>query len=141
MVNALAGPAQELPQQTGSVREHDVKGRHTTTSRSLHAISRGDWMIDTPGMRTLRVSDAAYGIDTLFEQITELAPTLQVSPLLPRPRTGLCRPCAVSEGRLESERLARWRTMVAGNRNNTSVQARPSDGRPAPRHTRQIEAD
>ena len=59
LVNTLAGPGQELPQETGAIREHDAKGRHTTTSRSLHAIAGGGWVIDTPGMRTLHVSDAA----------------------------------------------------------------------------------
>jgi ribosome biogenesis GTPase len=74
MVNALAGVAQDQLQQTGSIREHDAQGRHTTTSRSLHAMSSGGWVIDTPGMRTLHVSDAAAGIDELFAEITELAP-------------------------------------------------------------------
>ena len=74
LVNTLAGPTQELAQQTGGIREHDAKGRHTTTSRSLHAIAGGGWVIDTPGMRTLHVSDAAFGIETLFAEITELAP-------------------------------------------------------------------
>ena len=79
MVNALAGAAQDQLQQTGSIREHDAKGRHTTTSRSLHAISGGGWVIDTPGMRTLHVSGAASGIDELFVEITELAPLCKFS--------------------------------------------------------------
>ena len=60
LVNTLAGSAQQLPQQTGDIREQDAKGRHTTTSRSLHPIAGGGWVIDTPGMRTLQVSDVAY---------------------------------------------------------------------------------
>lgn len=39
LVNTLAGPDGEAPQATGGIREHDAKGRHTTTSRSLHAIA------------------------------------------------------------------------------------------------------
>ena len=34
LVNTLAGPGQDAPQLTGEIREHDAKGRHTTTSRS-----------------------------------------------------------------------------------------------------------
>jgi ribosome biogenesis GTPase len=143
MVNTLAGPAQELPQPTGSIREHDAKGRHTTTSRSLHAISGGGWVIDTPGMRTLHVSDAANGIDTLFAEITELAPLCKFRDCTHAHEPGCAVRVAVTDGRLESERLTRWRTMVTENRNNTSEQARPSEGKPTtPRRTRrQREAD
>jgi ribosome biogenesis GTPase len=74
LVNALAGSIEGEPQQTGDIRAHDAKGRHTTTSRSLHAIAGGGWVIDTPGMRTLHVSDAASGLETLFAEITELSP-------------------------------------------------------------------
>jgi ribosome biogenesis GTPase len=142
MVNALAGPAQQLPQQTGSIREHDAKGRHTTTSRSLHAISGGGWVIDTPGMRTLHVSDAAHGIDTLFSEITELAPLCKFRDCTHAHEPGCAVRLAVAEGRLETERLARWRMMVAENRNNTPEQAKPGGSRPIPRRRRrQIEAD
>ncbi len=74
LLNTLAGPDQDAPQETGGIRENDAKGRHTTTSRSLHRIAGGGWVIDTPGMRSLHVSDVAFGIDTLFAEITELAP-------------------------------------------------------------------
>ena len=41
-------------QDTGAVREHDSRGKHTTTSRSLHRLPGGACVIDTPGLRTLR---------------------------------------------------------------------------------------
>lgn len=142
MVNALAGAAQELPQQTGSIREHDAQGRHTTTSRSLHAISSGGWVIDTPGMRTLHVSHAASGIDELFAEITELAPLCKFRDCTHAHEPGCAVRAAVAEGRLDAERLARWRMIVAENRNNTPAQARPGGGRPSPRRARpQTEAD
>ena len=74
LVNVLAGTMQLLPQRTGEVRENDAKGRHTTTSRSIHAIAGGGWVIDTPGIRSLHISHAAHGVSTLFGEITELAP-------------------------------------------------------------------
>ncbi|MDB5656598.1 MAG: rsgA [Tardiphaga sp.] len=142
LVNTLAGETQEQPQQTGSIREHDSQGRHTTTSRSLHAISGGGWVIDTPGMRTLHVSDAASGIDTLFAEITELAPLCKFRDCTHAHEPGCAVRVAVSEGRLEPERLARWRMMVTENRSNTSAPAKPGGGRPSPRRTRpQVELD
>ncbi len=40
---------------TGAVREDDSRGRHTTTHRSLHRTPGGACIIDTPGLRALRL--------------------------------------------------------------------------------------
>lgn len=40
--------------KTGAVREHDARGRHTTTHRALIALPTGACIIDTPGMRELK---------------------------------------------------------------------------------------
>lgn len=48
---------------TGAIREDDAKGRHTTTNRALFRIPDGGWLIDTPGMRELRLSDVSEGIE------------------------------------------------------------------------------
>ena len=42
-------------QATAAIREHDAKGRHTTTSRQMFALPSGAWVIDTPGMRELKL--------------------------------------------------------------------------------------
>ncbi len=128
LVNTLAGPTQELAQQTGGIREHDAKGRHTTTSRSLHAIAGGGWVIDTPGMRTLRVSDAAFGIETLFAEITELAPLCRFSDCTHSHEPGCAVQEAVAEGVLDPERLTRWRKLVEGSGNQTSGRSGPRRG-------------
>jgi ribosome biogenesis GTPase / thiamine phosphate phosphatase len=106
LVNTLAGSAQQLPQQTGDIREQDAKGRHTTTSRSLHPIAGGGWVIDTPGMRTLQVSDVAYGIDTLFAEITELAPLCRYRDCTHAHEPGCAVQAALAAGTLDPERLA-----------------------------------
>lgn len=125
LVNTLAGLTQELAQQTGGIREHDAKGRHTTTSRSLHAIAGGGWVIDTPGMRTLRVSDAASGIETLFAEITELAPLCRFSDCTHVHEPGCAVRGAVAAGVLDPERLTRWRKLVEESSNNTSTRGWP----------------
>ena len=51
LTNTLLGRA---TQDTGAVREHDSRGKHTTTSRSLHRLPGGACIIDTPGLRALR---------------------------------------------------------------------------------------
>jgi ribosome biogenesis GTPase len=121
LVNTLTGPTQELAQQTGGIREHDAKGRHTTTSRSLHAIAGGGWVIDTPGMRTLRVSDAAFGIGTLFAEITELAPLCRFSDCTHDHEPGCAVQGAVTAGVLDPQRLARWRKLSEESSTKTST--------------------
>ncbi len=123
LVNTLAGAAQDMPQETGGIREHDAKGRHTTTSRSLHAIAGGGWVIDTPGMRSLHVGDAAQGIDTLFAEITELAPLCRFRDCTHAHEPGCAVQAAVATGALDGERLARWRKLSDENRGNTPEQA------------------
>jgi ribosome biogenesis GTPase len=119
LVNTLAGDEQDVPQLTGGIREHDAKGRHTTTARSLHAIAGGGWVIDTPGMRTLQVSDNAYGIDTLFAEITELAPSCKFRDCTHAHEPGCAVQAAVKAGTLDPERLTRWRKLREENKGNT----------------------
>ncbi|MBC8129303.1 MAG: ribosome small subunit-dependent GTPase A [Rhizobiaceae bacterium] len=119
LVNTLAGGAIERPQETGGIRESDAKGRHTTTARSLHRIAAGGWVIDTPGMRTLHVSDAAEGIDRLFSEITELAPLCRFRDCTHAHEPGCAVLAAVADGRLDAERLGRWRKLLDENRDRT----------------------
>lgn len=132
LVNTLAGPVQELPQQTSGIREHDAKGRHTTTSRSLHAIAGGGWVIDTPGIRTLDVSHVNHGIDTLFAEIIELAPHCRFRDCTHAHEPGCAVQAAVAAGTLDPERLTRWRKLREENCDDTPEQGRPRGSSPMP---------
>jgi ribosome biogenesis GTPase / thiamine phosphate phosphatase len=61
-------------QDTGGVRGGDGRGRHTTTVRSLHALASGACIIDTPGLRTLRLDADAGDVVQAFDDIARLAP-------------------------------------------------------------------
>jgi ribosome biogenesis GTPase len=111
LVNTLVGAGGGQPQLTGGVRESDSKGRHTTTSRSLHAIEGGGWVIDTPGVRSLHLKDVGQGIDMLFAEITELAPTCKFRNCSHDHEPGCAVRAAVAAGTLDPERLARWRKL------------------------------
>ncbi|BAC12300.1 hypothetical conserved protein [Oceanobacillus iheyensis HTE831] len=52
LINALLT---EKVLKTGSVREDDKRGRHTTTHRELFNLPTGGVIIDTPGMRELQL--------------------------------------------------------------------------------------
>jgi ribosome biogenesis GTPase len=125
LVNTLAGLSGESSQETGGIRERDAKGRHTTTARSLHAVAGGGWIIDTPGMRTLHVSDVAEGIDLVFSEITELAPLCRFRDCTHDHEPGCAVQAAVDAGTLPAERLTRWRTLLEENRKNTPQMTGP----------------
>jgi ribosome biogenesis GTPase len=70
LTNTLLGtPVQD----TGAVRAADSRGRHTTTSRSLHCLPGGACVIDTPGLRGLRPDLGEAALAATFDDIGALA--------------------------------------------------------------------
>jgi len=70
LINHLAG-ADRLKVQT--VREHDDRGRHTTTHRELVLLPSGGLVLDTPGMRELQLWDGDESLQLVFDDIEALA--------------------------------------------------------------------
>jgi ribosome biogenesis GTPase / thiamine phosphate phosphatase len=70
IANALLG---EDRLRTGSVRESDSRGRHTTTHRELVPLPGGGALIDTPGMRELQLWAGAESVGEVFGEIAALA--------------------------------------------------------------------
>jgi ribosome biogenesis GTPase len=68
LINHLTGD-DHLKVQT--VREHDDRGKHTTTHRELILLPRGGLVLDTPGMRELQLWDGR--LQFVFEDIEEFA--------------------------------------------------------------------
>ncbi len=125
LLNTLSAKTADEMQLTGSIREGDAKGRHTTTSRSLHAILGGGWVIDTPGMRTLHVGEVAVGLDILFAEIVELAPKCRFRDCTHDHEPGCAVQMAIVSGNLDPARLDRWRKLLVENRVNSPVQSGP----------------
>jgi ribosome biogenesis GTPase len=74
LTNALAGLAgSSSAQATGTVRRGDGRGRHTTTARTLHLTPSGACLIDTPGLRTLRLDADATALRSAYDDIETLA--------------------------------------------------------------------
>jgi len=103
LTNALTG----LEQLTQDIRNSDARGRHTTTARSMHRMKAGGWLIDTPGMRALRLSDAREGLEAVFTDIEELASQCRFNDCAHESEPG----CAV-RGAVEPDRLKRWRKLM-----------------------------
>ena len=71
LTNTLLGAA---VQDTGGTRGGDGRGRHTTTVRTLHPLPGGACLIDTPGLRTLRLDADPDDVVAAFDDIARLAP-------------------------------------------------------------------
>lgn len=115
LVNSLAGAAQE----TAAVRADDQRGRHTTTSRSMHRLPQGGWLIDTPGMREIRLADMAEAIDDVFADVQALAARCRFADCRHAGEPGCAVEAALAAGELDPQRLGRFRKLLAEDRRNT----------------------
>ena len=125
LLNILSPSSSGEAQPTGPIRASDDKGRHTTTSRSLHPGVGGGWVIDTPGMRTLQVSDVSSGLDVLFAEIVELAHGCRFRDCTHSVEPGCAVQSAIAKGTLDRERLDRWRKLSNENLANTRQSSGP----------------
>jgi ribosome biogenesis GTPase / thiamine phosphate phosphatase len=131
--NALTGVADA----TQGIREDDAKGRHTTTARALRRTTAGGWLIDTPGMRELQLTDAAEGIAEVFGDIAELAAECRFSDCRHEGEPGCAVQAAIAAGVLEEARLNRYRKLEREDRfNSEAVHERHARARAWARATR-----
>jgi len=111
LTNTLLGDA---VQDTGAVREHDSRGKHTTTARSLHRLPGGACLIDTPGVRALRPDGDEAALRGAFPDIDALAPRCRFRDCTHASEPG----CAVREG-VEADRLGNWHKIKREMRRDT----------------------
>ncbi len=118
--STLASALTGLDLDTGAVREDDMKGRHTTTAREMHEIPSGGWLIDTPGMRELRLTDMAEGIDQTFGEISELAEHCRFRDCSHGSEPGCAVQAAIKAGEVDAARVERWKKLRAENAEHTA---------------------
>ena len=95
----------------GDVRDGDRKGRHTTTSRELHLLDSGGVLVDTPGIREVGVFADAEAVAETFPDLDELADRCRFRDCAHDSEPGCAVREAVEEGRLDPDRLERWRAL------------------------------
>jgi ribosome biogenesis GTPase len=110
LVNALAGD--DLA-RIGEVREKDRRGRHTTTRRSLFLIPGGACLLDTPGIRELRIWALEEGLMGAFPDIESLAEECRFRDCRHQTEPGCAVLAAVEAGGLDPARLASFRKLQA----------------------------
>lgn len=109
LTNTLLG-LQEI--STQAIREDDAKGRHTTTSRSMHQLPGGAWLLDTPGMRELQLTDVKTGLDDVFAEISVLANSCRFTDCEHVDEPGCRVNEAIEAGEIDQTRLDRWRKLA-----------------------------
>lgn len=118
LVNTLTG---EDSQATQAVRDDDDHGRHTTTGRSLHRLGSGGWLLDTPGIRELQLVDSDEGVEDLFADIVDLATQCRFADCGHDTEPGCAIRAALKDGRLDPERLKRFRKLAAEETRNSET--------------------
>lgn len=117
LINTLTG-AQSIA--TAGIREDDAKGRHTTTGRMLHRLPSGGWLLDTPGMRELQLTDVHAGIDDVFSDVAELAQQCRFRDCGHDGEPGCAVEKAVADGTLDPDRVRRWKKLLAEDAYNSA---------------------
>lgn len=112
---------------TRDIREDDARGRHTTTGRSLHQMLAGGWLIDTPGMRGLGLAEVGFGIDATFPEISELATQCKFRDCAHEGEPGCMVQKAVKAGKVDPDRLARFKKLTSENTQATEAIALARD--------------
>ena len=102
LINTLSG---EQVQRTHTIREDDNKGRHTTTSRSLHLLSSGVLLLDTPGMRELQIVNCEQGVKETFPEIATLSLQCKFSDCTHQSEPGCAVKAAIESGKVDERRL------------------------------------
>ena len=126
LINTLQG-SDDLA--TGTIREDDAKGRHTTTGRALFWLPDGGMIIDTPGLRELQIADCESGVSQAFGDISQLAEACRFGDCQHQTEPG-CRVLqAVQSGELTPRRLENFRKLVKEQARNAQslAQSRQND--------------
>jgi ribosome biogenesis GTPase len=89
---------------TREVREHDSRGRHTTTARMLMALPGGAWLVDTPGLRGLGLLASETSVELGFPEIAVLAEQCRFADCRHEQEPGCAVRQALVEGRISPDR-------------------------------------
>jgi ribosome biogenesis GTPase len=112
---------------TQPVREDDGKGLHTTTVREMHRLGfgpeGGGWLVDTPGMRELQMSEVTAGVAEVFDDIVAITLQCRFTNCSHADEPGCAIREALEGGTLDPARFERWRKLATEDVLNTGIAA------------------
>lgn len=126
LVNTLS---ESVRMETGAIREDDAKGRHTTTARQLIPMPGGAWLMDTPGMRELKVGAVEAGVSAVFADVETLAQSCRFRDCKHRGDDGCALSAAVASGQIDERRVKSYLKLLreAANAARTVQERRAVD--------------
>jgi ribosome biogenesis GTPase len=110
LINRLRG-SDELC--TRAVREHDSRGRHTTSHRELFRLPNGALVIDNPGIREIQHWQSERALARVFDEIEQLATGCRFADCTHDTEPGCAVRAAIDAGRLDRSRLDNLRRLEA----------------------------
>lgn len=119
IINALLGYERF---RTGSVREGDSKGRHTTTFKELCRVPAGGMLIDTPGMREIQLWTDREGLSASYGDIDQLAAQCRFNDCTHHSEPGCAVKSAIKQGGLDPSRINSYRKFQRELENPGSMQ-------------------
>lgn len=99
--------------KTGAVRDADSRGRHTTTHRALIRLPQGGCLIDTPGMRELKLTGEEELVDTVFDDIEAFAGNCKFRDCRHEAEPGCAVRAALERGEIDAGRWQNYRKLQA----------------------------
>lgn len=109
LTNSLLGIER---QKTAEVRAHDSRGRHTTTHRALIRLPGGACIIDTPGMRELKLTGEETRVAEQFDDIETFAAGCRFRDCRHQGEPGCAVDAAIAAGTLDAARLAHFKKLA-----------------------------
>lgn len=111
--------------ETQAVRESDGKGLHTTSVRTMHRLGSGaeggGWLVDTPGMRELQMSEVAAGVAEVFDDIVALTLECRFTNCSHSDEPACAVRDAMESGQLTPIRFDRWRKLSLEDSTNSDI--------------------
>lgn len=111
--------------------DYKDKGRHATTSREMYQLEGGGIVIDTPGMRELKLWEGEQGLTETFEDIEQLAAKCRFGDCRHQEEPGCAIKAALENGEIDGARYKNYLKLQREiehqeARNNAKVRAEQS---------------
>ena len=133
-------------QKTGSQRESDLRGRHTTTSSRMFRTEQDAFIIDSPGLKELQLWADRDGVDSAFEEIAALAEHCRFRDCSHQNEPGCAVQAALADGSLDMVRfnnyldLARETAYLERRKNEKERHYAKNKGKELARYIKQMKS-
>jgi ribosome biogenesis GTPase len=108
LINCLYG---SNVMEVSDISDYKDRGRHTTSHRELIILPGGGLIIDTPGMRQIRMWEGSEGMNETFSDIIEYFTECKFSDCKHESEPGCAVRKAIAEGELDMDRYNNYKKL------------------------------